>query len=86
MFRLGRHDAEFHPSGNASVAYRADNPKTSLFGCQPAIAFANASSEADSFHSGDVHALFADGDVEFLSNSIAVKVWRALENKANSEV
>jgi prepilin-type N-terminal cleavage/methylation domain-containing protein/prepilin-type processing-associated H-X9-DG protein len=43
-------------------------------------------SEADSFHSGGVNTLFADGSVRLIKNSIAQNIWWALGTKANGEV
>ena len=42
--------------------------------------------EADSFHSGGVNTLMADGSVKFIKSSINPLVWFALGTKANSEV
>jgi prepilin-type N-terminal cleavage/methylation domain-containing protein/prepilin-type processing-associated H-X9-DG protein len=44
--------------------------------------FANASSN----HPGGVNALFADGSVKFIKNSIAQNTWWSLGTKANGEV
>ncbi len=43
-------------------------------------------SEADSFHSGGINTLFADGSVKFIKNSVNQTVWFALGTKANGEV
>jgi prepilin-type N-terminal cleavage/methylation domain-containing protein/prepilin-type processing-associated H-X9-DG protein len=43
-------------------------------------------SEADSFHTGGVNALMADGSVKFVKNSINLTTWWALGTKAGSEV
>jgi prepilin-type processing-associated H-X9-DG protein len=43
-------------------------------------------SEADSFHPGGTNALFADGSVRFIKDSIAQNVWFALGTKGNGEV
>ena len=42
--------------------------------------------EADSFHSGGVNTLMADGSVKFIKSSINQLVWFALGTKANGEV
>ena len=42
--------------------------------------------EADSFHSGGVNTLMADGSVKFIKNSINQLTWFALGTKANGEV
>jgi prepilin-type N-terminal cleavage/methylation domain-containing protein/prepilin-type processing-associated H-X9-DG protein len=41
---------------------------------------------ASSNHSGGVNALFADGSVKFIKNSISVQTWWAVGTKANGEV
>jgi prepilin-type N-terminal cleavage/methylation domain-containing protein/prepilin-type processing-associated H-X9-DG protein len=43
-------------------------------------------SNASSFHPGGVNALFCDGSVKFIKDSIAQNIWFALGTKANSEV
>ena len=43
-------------------------------------------SEADSYHSGGVNTLMADGSVRFLKNSINRATWWALGTKSNGEV
>lgn len=43
------------------------------------------SSAANSRHKGGVHVLMADGAVKFISNSIDVKVWRAIGTRAGKE-
>jgi len=47
---------------------------------------AAALSEADSYHSGGVNTLIADGSVKFIKEAIALNVWWALGTKANGEV
>jgi prepilin-type N-terminal cleavage/methylation domain-containing protein/prepilin-type processing-associated H-X9-DG protein len=42
--------------------------------------------EADSFHSGGVNTLMADGSVKFIKSSINQLTWFALGTKANGEV
>jgi prepilin-type N-terminal cleavage/methylation domain-containing protein/prepilin-type processing-associated H-X9-DG protein len=42
--------------------------------------------EADSFHSGGVNTLMADGSVKFIKSSINQLVWFALGTKANGEI
>jgi prepilin-type processing-associated H-X9-DG protein len=41
---------------------------------------------ARSFHSGGVNALFADGRVVFVKDSINVQTWRALSTISGGEV
>jgi prepilin-type N-terminal cleavage/methylation domain-containing protein/prepilin-type processing-associated H-X9-DG protein len=43
-------------------------------------------SEADSYHSGGVNALMADGSVRFIKSSINLLTWMSLGTKANGEV
>jgi prepilin-type N-terminal cleavage/methylation domain-containing protein/prepilin-type processing-associated H-X9-DG protein len=43
-------------------------------------------SEADSFHSGGVNCLMADGSVKFVKESIDLLTWFALGTKANGEI
>jgi len=41
---------------------------------------------ASSYHSGGVNALFADGSVRFIKNSISAVTWTALGTIAGGEV
>jgi prepilin-type processing-associated H-X9-DG protein len=43
-------------------------------------------SEADSYHSGGVNTLLADGSVRFIKSSINLMTWCALGTKGNGEV
>ncbi len=43
-------------------------------------------SVAQSYHSGGVNVLFADGSVKFIKDSINMQTWMALGTKANGEV
>ena len=43
-------------------------------------------SNAQSFHSGGVNVLFADGSVKFVKNSIAVQTWWNLGTRAGGEI
>ena len=45
-----------------------------------------AAVNARSYHPGGVNALFADGSVHFIKNSIAWMTWRALGTIGSSEV
>jgi prepilin-type processing-associated H-X9-DG protein len=42
--------------------------------------------EADSFHSGGVNCLMADGSVKFVKDSIDILTWFALGTKGNGEI
>lgn len=42
-------------------------------------------SAANSRHPGGVHVLMCDGSVTFVSNSVALKVWRAIGTRAGKE-
>lgn len=41
---------------------------------------------ARSYHPGGVHSLFADGHVRFVTDSIAIKTWRALGTRSGGEI
>ena len=41
---------------------------------------------ASSYHPGGVNALFADGSVHFVKNSVSAVTWRALGTIAGGEV
>jgi prepilin-type N-terminal cleavage/methylation domain-containing protein/prepilin-type processing-associated H-X9-DG protein len=41
---------------------------------------------ASSFHSGGVNALFADGSVKFIKDAVSQNIWWALGTRANGEV
>ncbi len=43
-------------------------------------------SNAQSYHSGGVNALMADGSVKFIKNSVATQTWWALGTRANGEI
>ena len=48
--------------------------------------FTAGSMTASSLHPGGVNTLFADGHVQFVKESINVKVWRALGTRNGGEV
>jgi len=41
---------------------------------------------ARSYHTGGVHALFVDGDVQFVSENVDMKVWQAVGSRSGGEV
>ena len=47
---------------------------------------AGQNEEPFSYHSGGVNALFGDGSVRFIKNTVNVQVWLALNTIANGEV
>lgn len=50
--------------------------------CVSPTAFVNVYQLARSYHPGGVHAVFADGAVQFVSDEISQHVWRALGTRA----
>ena len=54
--------------------------------CSNATGSTSTYSEADSYHSGGINTLFADGSVKFIKSSISRTTWWALGTKGNGEV
>jgi prepilin-type N-terminal cleavage/methylation domain-containing protein/prepilin-type processing-associated H-X9-DG protein len=54
--------------------------------CSSTSGSMSAFSNADSYHSGGVNAMMADGSVKFIKNSINLSTWWALGTKAGGEV
>jgi len=66
-----------------STQYKWGSCRNGCGGCSPdGSSYVNASSN----HSGGVNALFADGSVKFLKNTIAQTVYWGLGTRANGEV
>ncbi len=66
-----------------SKQYQWNSCRADCAGCSPDdSAFTNA----QSYHSGGVNVLFADGSVKFIKDSISMQTWFAIGTKANGEV
>jgi prepilin-type N-terminal cleavage/methylation domain-containing protein/prepilin-type processing-associated H-X9-DG protein len=66
-----------------SKQYQWNSCRSSCGGCGPDD---SSYTNAQSNHPGGVNALFADGSVRFIKDSISAKTWMALGTRANGEV